>query len=114
MKFLFALCNTFGSLLSQNRAKALKVLRARLYEVQRKAAQEERSEQRKQQIGTGERYEKIRTYNFPQVLGYLTQRFPRLVFLPDKGPTLFPECAVGLFLCEKTSLGSKKKKKISA
>ena len=61
-------CVSCAILLSQNRAKALKVLRARLYEVQRRAAQEERSEQRKQQIGTGERYEKIRTYNFPQVV----------------------------------------------
>ena len=61
-------CYVCVSCAIQNRAKALKVLRARLYEVQRRAAQEERSEQRKQQIGTGERYEKIRTYNFPQVL----------------------------------------------
>lgn len=66
--FAMYVCVSCAILLSQNRAKALKVLRARLYEVQRRAAQEERSEQRKQQIGTGERYEKIRTYNFPQVL----------------------------------------------
>ena len=98
---MFALCNTFDSLLSQNRAKALKVLRARLYEVQRKAAQEERSEQRKQQIGTGERYEKIRTYNFPQVLD---SAVPQASLARRQRTRL-----VGLFLCEKTSLGTKKK-----
>ena len=50
----------------QNRAKALKILRARLYEEKRLAALHERSGQRKQQIGTLERSERIRTYNFPQ------------------------------------------------
>lgn len=45
----------------------MRVLRARIYDVKRKQLEEERSEQRKQQIGTGERHERIRTYNFPQV-----------------------------------------------
>ena len=51
----------------QNRTKAMTVLRARLYEVKRSELDLERSKQRKGQIGTANRSEKIRTYNFPQV-----------------------------------------------
>jgi peptide chain release factor 1 len=50
----------------QNRARAMKVLKARLYERQRDAQATERSEARKAQIGSGDRSERIRTYNFPQ------------------------------------------------
>ncbi len=50
----------------KNKAKALKVLRSRLYEAQMEAANKERADQRRAQVGTGERSEKIRTYNFPQ------------------------------------------------
>ena len=49
----------------QNKAKAMRVLRARIYEAERARQQEELSAARKSQIGSGERAEKIRTYNYP-------------------------------------------------
>ncbi|OAY73565.1 uncharacterized protein LOC109709035 isoform X1 [Ananas comosus] len=49
-----------------NKAKALKVLRARLYEMERSRLQKSRSKLRSEQIGSGDRSERIRTYNFPQ------------------------------------------------
>jgi peptide chain release factor 1 len=51
---------------TQNRARALAVLRARLYEMERQKQETEIAEARRAQVGTGERSEKIRTYNFPQ------------------------------------------------
>ncbi len=50
----------------KNKAKALKILRARVYEAEKRKKDKERSQDRKSQIGSGDRSERIRTYNFPQ------------------------------------------------
>ena len=50
----------------KNKAKALKILRSRVYEAEKRKKDQERSSTRRNQIGTGDRSERIRTYNFPQ------------------------------------------------
>lgn len=50
----------------KNKAKAMRILRARIFEMEEMKAREERAEARRSQVGTGDRSERIRTYNFPQ------------------------------------------------
>ena len=50
----------------RNKEKGLKILRSRIYEFERKKLEDARSKVRKSKIGTGDRSERIRTYNFPQ------------------------------------------------
>jgi len=50
----------------KNKAKALKILRSRLMDIEQEKQEAERSEERRSQVGSAERSEKIRTYNFPQ------------------------------------------------
>ena len=69
----------------KNKAKAMKVLRSRLYEIEVKRQQDEIAQDRRTQVGSGERSEKIRTYNFPQNrvtdhrIGFTTHRLPQML-----------------------------------
>jgi peptide chain release factor 1 len=69
----------------KNKAKALKVLRSRLYEMEMQRQQNEIAQDRRTQVGTGERSEKIRTYNFPQSrvtdhrIGFTTHKLAQML-----------------------------------
>ena len=69
----------------KNKAKALKVLRTRLYDLERRKQHEARADLRRSQVGTGDRSEKIRTYNFPQTrvtdhrIHLTTHRLPQIL-----------------------------------
>jgi len=69
----------------KNKAKAMKVLRSRLYEIELQRQQDEIAKDRRTQVGSGERAEKIRTYNFPQNrvtdhrIGFTTHRLPYML-----------------------------------
>ncbi len=69
----------------KNKAKAMKVLRSRLYEMELRREHDEIAQDRKSQVGTGERSEKIRTYNFPQNrvtdhrIGFTTHRLTEML-----------------------------------
>jgi peptide chain release factor 1 len=75
----------------KNKAKAMKVLRARLYELERSKLDAERAQNRRSQIGTGDRSERIRTYNYPQGrvtdhrIGLTTHQLP---YVLEGGPAL--------------------------
>jgi peptide chain release factor 1 len=77
----------------KNRQKAMAVLRARLYETERRRREEEISQSRRSQVGSAERSEKIRTYNFPQDritdhrIGFTTHGLPR-VLAGELGPLI--------------------------
>jgi len=62
----------------RNKEKGLKILRSRIYELERQKKEDERSKERKNKIGTGDRSERIRTYNFPQ--GRITDHRINLTF----------------------------------
>jgi peptide chain release factor 1 len=88
----------------QNREKALRVLRAKLYEIEQRRQQEERDATRRSQVRSGDRSEKIRTYNFPQ--GRVTDHRISLTLyrLPDVLNGDLSELIEGLTQAEQSEL----------
>jgi peptide chain release factor 1 len=90
----------------KNKAKAMKVLRARLYELERSKRDAERAQDRRSQIGTGDRSERIRTYNFPQGrvtdhrIGFTTHQLPYVL----EGASALDEIIDALVTEHQTSL----------
>ncbi|CAG8662776.1 4301_t:CDS:2 [Cetraspora pellucida] len=90
----------------KNKAKALQILRARLYDKERNKLHQERSEKRRQQVGTGDRSEKIRTYNFAQLeemdhsnqMSEINHKFPDYYRVSCVGILLVP-CIILTFVC---------------
>jgi peptide chain release factor 1 len=90
----------------KNKAKAMKVLRARLYELERSKLDAARAQDRRSQIGTGDRSERIRTYNFPQGrvtdhrIGFTTHQLPYVL----EGASALDEIIDALVTEHQTSL----------
>jgi peptide chain release factor 1 len=88
----------------KNRAKAMKVLRARLYEMEMRKQHEAIAKERRGQVGTGERSEKIRTYNFPQSritdhrINYTTHRLHDVL---EGDPTELLDQVIAFYTAEK-------------
>ena len=88
----------------KNRTKAMKVLRARLYEMEMRKQHEAIAKERRGQVGTGERSEKIRTYNFPQSritdhrINYTTHRLHEVL---EGDPSEIPEQVIAHYTAEK-------------
>jgi peptide chain release factor 1 len=88
----------------KNRAKAMKVLRARLYEMEMRKQHEAIAKERRGQVGTGERSEKIRTYNFPQSritdhrINYTTHRLHDVL---EGDPTEILDQVIAFYTAEK-------------
>jgi peptide chain release factor 1 len=88
----------------KNRAKAMKVLRARLYEMEMRKQHEAIAKERRGQVGTGERSEKIRTYNFPQSritdhrINYTTHRLHDVL---EGDPSEILEQVIAFYTAEK-------------